>query len=89
MWAAITTKLSVWWKVGVGALVAAIPVIAYVFGRKDGKNIEHTNQMKEAVRAEKTRADFYYEMERAANEAHANRPASRDGVVERLRKHGL
>lgn len=89
MWAAFTTKVAVWWKLVVGVVVAAIPVIAYMFGRKDGKSIEQTNNMKEAVRAEKTRADFYYEMEKAANEAHAKRPVTRDGVVERLRKHGL
>ena len=91
MWsfAFVLSRLKDYWQLVVGLLVAAIPVVTYLFGRKDGAVAEKDKFVKDTVRAEKKRADFYKDMERGTHDAQANRPVTRDGVVERLRKHGL
>lgn len=82
-------RLVAWWKLFLGVLLAALPVIAYVFGRKEGKKIETVEVLKEQARTEEERADFYKEMEQASHEVQDNRPANRDELVKRLRKQGL
>ena len=85
----IFNRLVNWWKLIAGFTLAALPVIAYMFGRKEGKKIEEVKQVKETVRVEKARTEFYKAMEQAAHEVQNNRPADRDDLVDRLRKHGL
>lgn len=82
-------RLINWWKLILGFIIAAIPVIAYVVGRREGRSIEKTEVLKDTVRTEKERAEFYKEMGEASNEAQSNRPANRDQLIDRLRQHGL
>lgn len=89
MWAAFFGRLVNWWKLLLGALAVMIPVLAYVFGRKDGKLAFEKEAMQDAVRTEKSRADFYKDMGEASYEAQSNRPSSSDDLVDRVRKHGL
>lgn len=89
MWSLILGRFVSWWKLALGVALAALPVIAYVFGRKDGKTIEREKVMEDAVRSEGERADFYKNIGEAASEAQANRPADRGKLVKRLRQHGL
>lgn len=86
---ALFNRFVKWWKLLAGFVLAALPVIAYMFGRKEGKKIEEAKQVKEAVRVEKARTEFYKSMEQAAHEVQNNRPVSGDDLVDRLRKHGL
>lgn len=85
----VLSKITDWWKVIAGVLVAMIPVIAYIFGRKDGTHREKLQRIEDAARAERERAEFYKDLGEAQNEAQANRPISSDDIVERLRKNGL
>jgi uncharacterized membrane protein len=89
MWTLLVGRFVNWWKLALGVFLAALPVIAYVFGRRDGKTIEREKVMEDAVRSEGERADFYKSIGEAVNEAEANRPADRDKLVKRLRQHGL
>ena len=89
MWSLILGRFVSWWKLALGVALAALPVIAYVFGRKDGKTIEREKVMEDAVQSEAERADFYKNIGEAASEAQANRPANRDELTQRLRQHGL
>lgn len=82
-------RLISWWKLILGFIIAAIPVIAYVIGRREGKAIVQNDVLKDTARTEKERADFYKEMGEASNEAQSNRPANRDQLIDRLRQHGL
>lgn len=89
MWSLFVGRLVDWWKLIIGIVLAALPVIAYVFGRKDGRSLEKEKVMEDVVRTEKERADFYKNIGEASNEAQANRPANRDELTQRLRQHGL
>jgi len=89
MLALVLTKIKVWWKVLVGAVVVMVPVITYLFGRKDGASSQKVEYLQDSITAEKYKADFYSSMGDAIHEAQTNRPMDRDSVVERLRKHGL
>ncbi len=82
-------RVVAYWKLIVAAILAALPVIAYVFGRKDGRKIEQTHAAQEVVKTEKARSDFYKDIAEATHEAQANRPADRDDLVKRVREHGL
>ena len=72
-----------------GVILALIPVLAYVFGRRDAKEIEQAKIAKQVLRAEKSRGEFYKDMAEAAHEVQNNRPDSRDDLVNRLRNNGL
>jgi hypothetical protein len=91
MWsfAYVLTRIKDYWQLLVGLLVASIPVVTYLFGRKDGAVSEKEKFIKDTVRREVERADFYKGMGEATHEAQANRPNNRDELIERLRKHGL
>jgi hypothetical protein len=91
MWsfAYLLTRIKDYWQLLVGLLVAAIPVVTYLFGRKDGAVAEKDKFVKDTVRKEVQRADFYKEIGEATHEAQANRPSNRNELTERLRKHGL
>lgn len=91
MWsfAFLLTRIKDYWKLILGVLVASIPVITYIFGRKDGGLVEKDKQAKDAVRTESKRADFYKDIGEATNEAQANRPTDRKQLIDRLREHGL
>lgn len=85
----LMSKVTEWWKVVVGVLAVMIPLIAYIFGRKDGTYKEKLQRIEDAARAERERAEFYKELGEAQGEAQANRPITSDDIVERLRKNGL
>jgi hypothetical protein len=87
--ATVLSKITQWWRIILGVLVAMIPVIAYIFGRKDGTHREKLQRIEDAARAERNRAEFYKDLGEAQSEAQINRPVSRDDIVERLRKNGL
>lgn len=82
-------RVVMYWKLVVAILLAALPVVAYVFGRKDGKKIEQNNTMSEVVKTEKDRSNFYKEIAEATHEAQTTRPTNRDDLVKRVREHGL
>jgi hypothetical protein len=91
MWsfAFVLSRLKEYWQLAVGLLVASIPVVTYLFGRKSGSLAEKDKFVKDTVRKEVKRADFYKDIGEATHEAQANRPANRDELTERLRQHGL
>lgn len=89
MWSLLVGRFVNWWKLVVGVLLAAIPVVAYVFGRKDGKAVVEKKVVEDALRTEHDRAEFYKSIGEAADEATNNRPADRDDLVKRVRQHGL
>ena len=72
-----------------GVIVAIVPVITYVFGRKEGAHAQQVQHLEDSAAAEKDKAEFHSSMGDVVHEAQANRPIDRDSVVERLRKHGL
>lgn len=83
------SKFKQWWTVIAGVAIAMIPVIAYIFGRKDGTHREKLQRIEDAARSERERAEFYKDLGEATNEAQANRPITSTDIVERLRKNGL
>lgn len=85
----VLSKITQWWKIILGVVVALIPLIAYIFGRKDGTHREKLQRIEDAARAERQRAEFYKDLGEAQNEAQTNRPITSDSIVERLRKNGL
>lgn len=91
MWsfAFLLSRIKDYWRLMVGILVVSIPAITYVFGRKDGKATQKYEHLKDAVRTESKRADFYKDIGESTDEAQASRPTTREQLVERLRKHGL
>lgn len=76
-------------KIVGGIILALVPVLAYVFGRKDAKEIEQARAAKQILRAEKDRGEFYKDMAEATNEIQNTRPTNRDDIVKRLRDTGL
>lgn len=72
-----------------GIILALVPVLAYVFGRKDARELEQAKAAKQILRAEKRRGDFYKDMAEATHEVQNNRPTNRDDLVKRLRDSGL
>lgn len=85
----VLSKITQWWKLILGVVVALIPVIAYIFGRKDGTYKEKLQRIEDAARLDRQRAEFYKNLGEAQSESQANRPIASDDVVERLRKNGL
>ena len=76
-------------KIVGGIILSLVPVLAYVFGRKDAKEIGQARAAKQILRAEKDRGEFYKDMAEAANEIQNTRPTNRDDIVKRLRDTGL
>jgi hypothetical protein len=85
----ILSRITDWFKIAAGILLALIPVLAYVLGRKDAKEAEQAKAAKEVLRSEKGRSEFYKDMAEATHEAETKRPGDRDELVKRLRQHGL
>lgn len=85
----VLSRVVSYWKLALGVIVAALPVVAYVFGRKDGKKLEQNKAVQEVVKTEQARSDFYKDIAEATHEAQANRPTDRDDLVKRVREHGL
>jgi len=76
-------------QIVIAAVVAALLPILYIIGRRDGAKGEVVKQTKAALEAEKTRADFYQDIQEANNEAESNKPRSTSDLTDRLRGRGL
>ena len=83
------TRIKDFWPVIVAAPVPIVGALICAIGRKDGSYTEKVRRMEDAARTERHRAEFYKHIGEASNEAQATKPASRDELTDRLRKHGL
>jgi hypothetical protein len=83
--AGIFTKI----QIIIAAVVAALLPILYIIGRRDGAKGEVVKQTQAALEAEKTKAEFYQDIQEANNEVENSKPRSRGDLINRLRGRGL
>jgi hypothetical protein len=72
----------------VAALAVLLPVL-YVLGRKDGKNLEKSKVLKDALENEQDKSQFYRSMDKNNHEIENDAPRDRRSLTERLRDNGL
>lgn len=81
----IFTKVKI---VAITLFAALLPVL-YLFGRKDGKAVEQTKKMEDALETNEKVAEFYKEIEHTNNEIEAIKPRNTSTLIKRLRDRGL
>jgi len=85
MFGMITGKIKTYLIAGLAVL---LPIL-YVLGRKDGKNLEKSKVLEDALENEQDKAEFYRSMEKHNNEIENNAPSDRSSLTDRLRGNGL
>jgi len=85
MFGLITGKIKAYLITGLAIL---LPIL-YVLGRKDGKNLEKSKVLKDALENEQDKAQFYRSMDKHNHEIENNAPTDRNSLTDRLRNNGL
>lgn len=75
-------------KIGFYALLAALPIVGYFLGRRDGKSIESTHRLESEKKQAKRAADFFEDFNKDISNAHSNKPTGADDFIERVRQSG-
>jgi len=82
-------KLKSWGKyIGLAAL-ALIPIIGYMFGRKDGVHSERQKGFELEIKRRDRQMDFFKGVTNEERKADANKPRTRRELTDRLRGKGL